>query len=77
MSADTIEQANTIKFQCAMVFTVMEDGSTSIRSIGENGDDEAEAFTDHCLALLREIIAIDEKLKEGASCVESNASTSM
>jgi len=54
------EQTNTVKHQSVIVFTLMEDGSQCIKSLGENGDDEAEEFTDKCIELLREIISIGE-----------------
>ena len=55
------EQANTVKYQSVIVFTLMEDGSQCIKSLGENGDDEAEKFTDSCIELLREIMSITEE----------------
>ena len=35
--------------QAAIVFTLFDDGHLELRSIGENGNNDVEAFSDNCM----------------------------
>lgn len=42
--------------QAAIVFTLFNDGCMELRSIGENGNNDAEEFTDACMRAVGHVL---------------------